>query len=257
MAKRPLRAVFFDVDDTLYSTAEFAREARANAIRAMIGAGLRLSFEAAAAELEEVIREFTSNYDRHFDTMLLRLPAVSCGRVNPAVIVAAGVVAYHETKRERLRAYPDALEALRALSARPGLCLGVITAGLTVKQAEKLVRLGVLPYLDPRAVFITEQVGIDKVNPKLYRTACAALGLEPAACLFVGDHPARDADSAKAAGMWTALLRYGGRDNGKVGQTAPDYVIRGFAELLAIIDGDFEIADAGDSGRAGKVRKTE
>jgi putative hydrolase of the HAD superfamily len=242
MAKSPLSAVFFDLDDTLYSTADFSREARTAAVRAMIAAGLRLSFEAAWAELEEVIREFSSNYNRHFDTLLLRLPAQACGRVNPAVIVAAGVVAYHETKREKLRVYPDALEALRTLAARPGLCLGVITAGLTVKQAEKLVRLGVLPYLDPRAVFITEQVGIDKVNPKLYRTACLALGLEPGRCLYVGDHPVRDADSAKAAGLRTVLLKYGGRDKGKVGESAPDYVIQGFGELLAIIDRDFETA---------------
>jgi putative hydrolase of the HAD superfamily len=241
MAKRPLRAVFFDLDDTLFSTAEFSREARASAVRAMIAAGLHLSFEQASTELEEVIREFSSNYDRHFDTMLLRLPAAACGRVNPAVIVAAGVVAYHETKSEKLRAYPDALDALKSLAARPGLCLGVITAGLTVKQAEKLVRLGVLPYLDPRAVFITEQVGIDKANPKLYRTACSALGLVAEQCLYVGDHPVRDMDSAKAAGMWTALLRYGGRDNGKVGQTVPDYVVRDFRELLGIVERDFEI----------------
>jgi putative hydrolase of the HAD superfamily len=244
MAKRPLRAVFFDLDDTLYSTAEFAREARANAVRAMIAAGLCLSFEAAKAELEEVIREFSSNYDRHFDTMLLRLPAAVCGQVNPAVVVAAGVVAYHETKSQRLRAYPDALAALGALSARPGLRLGVITAGLTAKQAEKLVRLGVLPYLDPRAVFITEQVGIEKSNPKLYRMACASLGLEPGQCLYLGDHPVRDVDSAKAAGLVTALLKYGGRDAGKVGQTAPDYTLRDFRELLEVIDRDFVIEAA-------------
>jgi len=240
MDQRPLRAVLFDLDDTLYPTSEFTRLARASAVRAMIAVGLGLPFEQAAAELDEVIREFSSNYDRHFDTMLLRLPAAACGRVNPAVIVAAGVVAYHETKREKLRAYPDALSALRALAARPGLCLGVITAGLTVKQAEKLVRLGVLPYLDPRAVFITEQLGIDKVN----RTACAALGLSPGQCLYLGDHPVRDADSAKAAGLLTALLRYGGRDNGKTGQTAPDYVLRDYRELLEVIDRDFVIEQA-------------
>ena len=244
MSRRTLRAVLFDLDDTLYATTEFSREARAAAVRAMIAAGLRVPFERVLAELEAVIAKFSSNYDRHLDTLLLRLPAESYAPVNPAVIVAAGVVAYHETKREKLRAYPDALEALRALAARPGLCLGVITAGLTVKQAEKLVRLGLLPYLDPRAVFITEQVGIDKVNPKLYRTACAALGLEPGRCLYLGDHPVRDADSAKAAGLLTALLRYGGRDTGRTGQTAPDYILRDFRELLEIIDRDFVIEGA-------------
>jgi len=36
-----LRAVLFDIDDTLYSTTAFALRARKNALQAMIGAGAR------------------------------------------------------------------------------------------------------------------------------------------------------------------------------------------------------------------------
>ena len=89
-----MRAVLFDVDDTLYSTTRFARRARENSVKAMIEAGLTLPFEAVMAELEEVVGEFPSNFDQHYDALLLRLPASACGQVNPAVIVAAGVVAW-------------------------------------------------------------------------------------------------------------------------------------------------------------------
>jgi putative hydrolase of the HAD superfamily len=241
--KRALRAVFFDVDDTLYSTTEFARKARANAVRAMLAAGLRAPFELVLAELEEVTREFPSNHDRHFDNLLLRLPAAACGPVNPAVIVAAGVVGYHETKRLELAPYPDVPETLRRLAARRGLVLGVITAGLAVKQAEKLLRLGILDCLDPRAVFITDQLGYDKTNPKLYTLACAALRLAPAECLFVGDHPVRDADSARSAGLVTVLVRRGGKYGAVAGRQPPDYAIEGLAELVEIIDRDFQVPD--------------
>ena len=157
MARKPLRGVFFDVDDTLYSTTEFTRGARESAVRAMIAAGLRLPFEAALAELQEVIREFSSNYHRHFDTMLLRLPASACGQTNPAVVVAAGVVAYHQAKQRHLTVFPDAAEALRGLAAGGSLCLGVITAGVPVKQAEKLVRLGVLEHFE---VIVTREISL-------------------------------------------------------------------------------------------------
>jgi putative hydrolase of the HAD superfamily len=241
MARRRLRAVLFDVDDTLYSTTEFAQRARENSVRAMIAAGLALPREVVGAELEEVVGEFPSNFDQHYDALLLRLPAGACGEVNPAVIVASGVVAYHETKWRELSASADALEVMRRLAERPGLVVGVVTSGVPVKQAEKLVRLGVLGYVDPRAVFFAEQMGYSKDNPKLYSQVCRVLGLPPGECMYVGDHPVRDVDSPGTAGMVAVLYRGGGKYAGTGGRTQPDYAVQNFWDLLELIDRDFEI----------------
>ncbi len=241
--RQRLRAVLFDVDDTLYSTTQFARRARENSVKAMIAAGLTLSFEAVMAELEEVVGEFPSNFDQHYDSLLLRMPASACGQVNPAVIVASGVVAYHETKWNELSASADAIEVLRRLGQCEGLLLGAVTSGVPVKQAEKLVRLGVLKYLDPRGIFFAEQMGYSKHNPKLYSQVCRILGLPPGECLVVGDHPVRDVDSPQRAGLITALYRGGGGKYGaERGETRPDYTIQNFWDLLEIMERDFEIA---------------
>ena len=159
-----LRAVLFDVDDTLFSTTAFARKARANAVRAMVEAGLGLPEEVVARELDEVIAEFSSNYDHHFDKLLQRLRPSALAQLNPALVVAAGVVAYHDTKFQGLAPFDDVIPLLEGLRAA-GLVTGVVTHGWTVKQAEKLVRLGLVPHLDPRAVFISDQIGISKPNP--------------------------------------------------------------------------------------------
>jgi putative hydrolase of the HAD superfamily len=164
----PLKAIFFDVDDTLYSTSEFSELARSRALDAMIEAGLGVAKDVLQVELEEVIHEFTSNYEHHFDKLLLRIPRRLYRGVNPAVIVAAGVIAYHETKIRHLAPYEDAIEVLRLLS-KTGLILGVITEGLDVKQAEKLVRMRLNQYLSPNAIFISNQIGISKPNPKIYQ----------------------------------------------------------------------------------------
>ncbi|MEC8934659.1 MAG: haloacid dehalogenase, partial [Planctomycetota bacterium] len=84
-----LRAIFFDIDDTLYSTSEFAELARSAAIDSMIDAGLALDREAIREELDEVIHEFSSNYEHHFDRLLLRTPRRYYKGINPAIIVAA------------------------------------------------------------------------------------------------------------------------------------------------------------------------
>ncbi|MSR75961.1 MAG: haloacid dehalogenase, partial [Planctomycetes bacterium] len=142
-----LQAIFFDIDDTLFSTSIFAARARENAMDAMIDLGLRTPREKLLREFHEVITEFTSNYEHHFERLLARLPEQDVVGLNSALLVAGGVVAYHETKFRELAAHDDVTEVLQVLSRR-GLTLGIISSGLTLKQMEKLIRLRVTPYID-------------------------------------------------------------------------------------------------------------
>jgi putative hydrolase of the HAD superfamily len=199
----PLRAVLFDIDDTLVATTEFAALARRNAVHAMCEAGLDHPEDEVYSELLEVIREFSSNYDGHFDRLLIRLPQSATGGVNPALVVAAGVVAYHDTKFRGIDPFEDVVPLMEALHDA-GIIIGVITHGLTVKQAEKILRLGLVRLIDPAAIFISDQVGISKPNPKLYATALKRMGLEPSEALYVGDNLEHDVAPAKSLGMHTA-----------------------------------------------------
>jgi putative hydrolase of the HAD superfamily len=232
---RALDAVFFDVDDTLFSTTEFAATAQRAAVGAMITAGLRTTFDAAWVELGEIIAEFSSNDSHHYEKLLQRLPPEATAAVNPALVVAAGVVAYHETKVRQLRPFPEVHEVLAVL-ADTGLTLGAITSGLAVKQAEKLVRLGVLPFLRSDAVFITEQVGMAKSNPRLFERACRGIGVAPARAMYVGDRPVDDVEGPRRAGLVTVLRAGTGRHARQEPRSAPDHRIddlRGLLPLLA------------------------
>jgi len=235
---RTLKAIFFDIDDTLYSTYEFSEMARENSIKAMTRAGLAMSKEQVRAELDEIIAEFSSNYEHHFDKLLLRIPKRYYKGVNPAVLVSAAIVAYHDTKFRHLNAYEDALEVLKLLY-NTDLILGVITAGLTIKQAEKLVRLKVLPYLSPNAIFISDQIGISKPNVKLYQRACSDLNLKPTECMYIGDNPITDIDPPGQIGMITIRNRRSGRYLDVEGKFQPDYEIHNFWDLLDILREDF------------------
>ncbi len=236
----PLKAVFFDIDDTLYSTSEFARRARANAVRAMIRMGLKISPEWGLKELEEVVSEFSSNYPSHYDKFISRLPAETYQGINPAVLVAAGVVAYHQTKLAELNPYPDVVEVLNLL-ARTRLIRGVITAGLTVKQAEKIVRLKIYDCLTPSAIFISDQIGIGKPNPKLYQRACESTGIEASSAMYIGDNPTYDIDPANSIGMITVRNRRSGKFLDSEGKSRADFEIQSFWDLLAILRERFHV----------------
>jgi len=238
MTVRPLKAICFDIDDTLFSTTEFAEKARKESIAQMIRYGLKVSEKDALYELKEVIHEFTSNYEHHFDKLLLRFPDEAINGINPAILVAAGVVGYHETKFRQLRPYPDVVEVLDTLS-RSDLILGIISAGLAIKQAEKLVRLDVYRYLNPEAIFISDQIGISKPNIKLYQKACKRLSLDPSHVMYIGDNPIADIDPTNQLGMITVRNRRATQHGFADGKTMPDYEIHDFFDLLAILKRDF------------------
>jgi putative hydrolase of the HAD superfamily len=238
MGTQQLDAIFFDIDDTLFSTTVFADKARRAAVDAMIKAGLRADREACMRELEEVLAEFSSNYPQHFDKVISRLPPSASEGRNPAILVAAGVCAYHETKWSELKVYDDVYEVLRWLAAKP-VVRGIISAGLTIKQAEKVIRLRINEFLTPHAIFFTDQIGINKPNPKLYRRVLDTLGLAPERTMYVGDNTTHDIDPCKELGIVAVHNRRSGRHAVVSGKHAPDHVIANFYELRQVLVKDY------------------
>ena len=239
-APRTLDAIFFDIDDTLFSTSVFAEKARRAAVEAMVRVGLKANRELLLKELREVVTEFSANYDRHFDKLLLRLPKEAIAGVNPSIVVASGMVAYHDTKFRELKVYDDVYEVLKAL-ADTDLIRGIISAGLTVKQSEKILRLHIYEFLSPDAIFVTDQIGISKPNPKLYQRVLSSLELEPSRTMYVGDNPKHDVDPCNELGMITVWNRRSGRHSRMQGATEPTYTIRDFYELRDILRTDFGV----------------
>ncbi len=235
-----LRAIFFDIDDTLFSTSEFAALARRNAIENMRAHGFRMATEDALRELAEIVNEFSSNYEHHFDKLLRRVPKHYWEGQSETILVSAAVVGYHETKFRELRPYEDAVDVLKLLREQTDLKLGVVTSGLALKQAEKLVRLGVVNLFEPQGIFISDEIGISKPNPKLWLKACTAFGVRPSECIYVGDRPRMDVDPCNRIGMITVLNKRSARQF-EPGETKPDFEIHNFFDLLDFLRDRFGI----------------
>lgn len=239
--KQKLKAIFFDIDDTLYSTTEFVKIARKRSIDAMVKLGLKYPKKMLYKELDEVISEFSSNYPFHYDKLLKRIPKEAFEGINPSILVATAVIAYHKTKWQYFKIYPDAFALLQSLS-KVNLIKGIITDGLEVKQAEKIVRLGIYNYLTPSAIFISDQVGISKPNVKLYERVCTVLGLLPQEIMYVGDHPVLDIEPAASLDMITVLcVRAENKFSTLKPKVRPQYIISNFKELAHILKKDFQL----------------
>jgi len=237
---RILKAVLFDIDDTLFPSSEFADKARRSAIEAIVAAGLDVDEDVAMGELHDVVKEFTSNYGNHFDQLVVRLGEHLRPGVHRALVVAAGVRAYHDTK-SHLQAFPDALRCIRRLR-KTDLLRGILTNGLTIKQAEKLVRLGLQDAFSPGALYISEDLGVAKPHQRIFKIACDGMGVSPAETMYVGDNPIKDIDGAHEAGLITCLRRGSGKHAAGVGAFAPDFDVSSLDELCTILEQQFGIA---------------
>jgi putative hydrolase of the HAD superfamily len=96
-------------------------------------------------------------------------------------------------------ATPDTLDTLRQLRAH-GLRVGVITNGAARIQTEKLMALGISNDFD--AILISEVEGVRKPDAEIFRRALDRCQVRaPDEAVFVGDDPEADVFGAMAAGL--------------------------------------------------------
>lgn len=190
--------VFFDVDDTLLDTSKFAETARKAAIELMVDNGLPLDKEIAYSTLKTVIREKGSNYDKHFNVLTKAL----LGEEDP-MLVALGMVTYHNVKFSLLRPFPKTIDTLIYLKSQ-GYKLGVISNGITIKQWEKLVRLNVYQFFDE--VITSEEVGYSKPSKEIYEEALKRMKADPEKSVMIGNKFLEDALGAVEAGLSAILV---------------------------------------------------
>lgn len=190
-----IKAILFDIDDTLFPSTEFSSLARKKALNAMIFFGMKASKRQASAALDKIIKKYGSNYPRHFDILA---SSFECDNKNRAI--AAAICAYHNAK-SAISPYPQAKKALLELK-RSGYILAIASEGRAIKQWDKLIRLGLGKFFS--CAFVTS-----KKSPAFYRRICAGLKLEPNQLLMVGDNPQKDILFAKKAGLHSVRLMLG------------------------------------------------
>jgi putative hydrolase of the HAD superfamily len=223
-----IKGIVFGVDDVLYDYSLHTSNARLNAVKAMIDAGLPVDVETSYRKLEEVIAEVGPDDPRHYDKLLERLGL----DWNPSV-VAAGVVAYRQTSRGYLRPYPDTVPTLLKLRDM-GVKIGCASAGRSVKRWQQLISLGLQHIF--HTVVISEDLGIQEFNKAVLEHAVKNLGTTPSETVFVGAHPDTEIKAANELDVISVRIKRGDSKREKTTENQPKYEIDTLSELLKLIE---------------------
>lgn len=220
-----IKAIIFDLDNTLVDFMLLKERAIEAAINAMIDSGLDIDFDKAKKLIDEIYNEEGIEYQQVFDKMLIRLH----GKVDHKIL-SAGIVAYRAAREAALKPYPKVFPTLVEL-IKYGLKLAVVS---DAPAREAWLRLSYINFQHLFDVVVTyEDTFQKKPSPAPFNLALQRLGLKADECLMIGDWAERDVVGAKAVGMKTVFARYG--DTFNTINPGSDYDINCISELINII----------------------
>ena len=221
-----IRAIVFDLDNTLTDFMKMKSDAVHAAIDGMIDAGLRLPREAVRQKIDAIYQEQGLEYQLVFDQLLVS----ELGHIDPKIL-ASGIVAYRKARESALKLYPHVQMTLFELTKR-GIKLGVVSDAPQAQVWLRLCSLSLQHVFD--AVVTFDDTHERKPGPAPFREVLRRLGTTPGEALMLGDWAERDVVGAKSLGMTTVFARYG--DTFDTKDSGADFDIDDCFELVAIVD---------------------
>lgn len=220
-----IKAIIFDLDNTLVDFMLLKERAIEAAIHSMLDAGLKLTAKEADRKIHEIYMKEGIEYQQVFDQLFIE----EYGYVDHK-IVSAGVVAYRTAREAALKPYPKVFPTLIEL-IKLGIKLAVVS---DAPSKEAWLRLSYINFHHLFDVVITYDDTFEKKpSPAPFNLALKKLNLKPGECLMIGDWAERDMVGAKAVGMKTVFARYG--DTFNTLHPGSDYDINCISELINII----------------------
>jgi len=244
-----LKAILFDVDDTLLDWSKFTRDQWEPLERKC----LRGVFDYLKSEghpiddFDALVREYIQRVREAWTAARISLRSPHMGPVLLETLEALGMPkesldiercldAYDWGIIEGTTVFPDVPEILELL-LKKGIKTGLITNAahpMRVRDVE-LEQQGLLQYF-PECRFSAADVGYLKPHPAIFQAALDCLGTKAAETVFVGDTVEHDIAGAQAVGM-RAVLRVKRPAPPMIsGLIIPDGAVNSLLELPAILD---------------------
>jgi putative hydrolase of the HAD superfamily len=221
-----IKAVIFDLDNTLVDFIAMKHAAIRAATVAMVDAGLKIPEGEAEKKIYEIYDEEGIEDQKVFDKFLQK----ELGQIDYR-IHAAGIIGYRRAREAALVLYPHVQMALMELVKR-GLKLAVVTDAPRLQAWLRLCQLNLHHFFD--VVITHEDTRKRKPDPEPFEKALETLKVNYDETIMVGDWVERDIVGAKLLGMKSVFARYGDRFD--TANSGADYEINDILELLDIVD---------------------
>ncbi len=201
---KTIRAITFDLDDTLWPSAPTLVRAEQRAHAWLAEHAPAVAAPWPIDKLRELrLSIYRQHPELHHDFLRIRRMAMHAAFEQAGLTGTAAaelierVLEVFMTARNEVDLYPDVRDSLARLARRLPL------ASLTNGNAD-IARVGIGHFF--RAAISAHAHGVSKPDPALFHIACRALGFAPDEVLHVGDDMTLDVRGARDAGMQTLWI---------------------------------------------------
>jgi putative hydrolase of the HAD superfamily len=219
-----IKAIIFDLDNTLIDFMKMKKLSCEAAMDAMISAGLKINKKKGLKIMFQLYSEYGYEYQKIFQVFLKKV----LGKLDYA-IMASGIVAYRRVKEGLLYPYQNVIPTLSKLKKK--YKLAILSDAPKIQAWIRLVAMGLQKNFDIVVTF--DETKAKKPSPKPFLYVLKKLKLKSEKCVMIGDSLKRDITPAKKLGFKTVFAKYG--NNKENVKTKPDYVINDIKELLSIV----------------------
>lgn len=231
-----IKAVFFDLDDTLFDYEHAHHKAlakvfwRIHTITKMNIDLIALMFELAQKDVKmQLIGTAAShNRDLYFQKFFEKMNLKCKNAILPKTIIELYDLywsTFYPSMKKEVRS-KKILQYLR----KKGIKIWIITDSITYTQLRKLERLQLSEEID--ILITSEEAGTEKPHSWGFLLACHKAGVLASESLMVGDNIERDIEGAQWVGMkgiW--INRHGKKSKG----ISPNFTVRTTKELYALL----------------------
>lgn len=193
-----IRAISFDLDDTLYDEIQFVKGGF-KAVSSYISKNNNISQGTVYQRLTDVLEKQGRGYI--FDIVLRELNLYRKELIPKLIEI-------YRTHKPNISLYPEVRTVLTILRKK-GYKLGLITDGNVQVQQSKASALDIEDFFD--CMIFSDEYGVEnqKPNPLPYKKTLDNLAVGPAELIYVGDNPHKDFVGAKKLGMYAIRVMRG------------------------------------------------
>jgi HAD superfamily hydrolase (TIGR02253 family) len=220
-----IKAVVFDLDNTLVDFMAMKAQAIGAAIHAMRDAGLGLPAEEIRRRIDAIYAERGIEFQSVFDQLLYD----EFSKVDYKIL-ASGIIAYRRAREAALVLYPHVTLTLVELM-KMNMKLAVVSDAPSREAWLRLCYLNLHHLFD--AVVTFDDTKMRKPNREPFEEALKRLGVKAEEALMIGDWAERDVVGAAQVGMKTIFARYGDTFGTVVSHA--DYEVDDITQVIDIV----------------------
>ena len=220
-----IKAILFDLDNTLIDFWKMKQEASRAAVSAMMKVGLEVDKDEAYKEIMRLFMKLGVESENIFQEFLKS----KVGRADEKMLAAA-INAYLKTKNNFLKPYPNIKPTLKELKKRK-IKLAIVSDAPKVKAYQRLLAMNIEKYFD--FVIGFEDTGKKKKDELPLKMAIEKLELDSKEIMMVGDSIKRDVLPAKKLDLISVFAKYGSLE--KIEKIKQDFELSEFSYILKLV----------------------